>query len=147
VEILHFPSKPLPAPCSGCGGLLCAECARRGMTAVHFSTDGICAYGHRLEATREQVAAKLAAWIDEQGIKAADSAEDLAGRVITSLGAWRVEEWLTAGGTDYLRATAVRYANPDPLTDAQFAVEDYRHGHGGKPPKGRRRPNGQVDDH
>ena len=46
---LHFLSKPLPAPCKDCGTQLCAECARHGMTAVHFSPDGLCAFGHRLE--------------------------------------------------------------------------------------------------
>lgn len=46
---LHFPSAPLPDPCKGCGTLLCAECARHALTAVHFSPDGICAFGHRLE--------------------------------------------------------------------------------------------------
>lgn len=50
METLNLPSKPLPAPCAGCGTLLCAECARfPGYTAVHFAPDGICAYGHRLE--------------------------------------------------------------------------------------------------
>jgi hypothetical protein len=47
---LHFPSAPLPDPCMGCGTLLCAECARvAGLTAVHFSPDGLCAFGHQLE--------------------------------------------------------------------------------------------------
>ena len=52
MEILHFPSAPLPAPCEGCGTLLCAECARHNLTAVHFSPAGLCAYGHRLEEAR-----------------------------------------------------------------------------------------------
>lgn len=47
---LHFPSRPLPGPVQGCGGLLCSVCARPwGLAAVHFSPDGICAFGHQLE--------------------------------------------------------------------------------------------------
>ena len=49
-QALHFPSPALPAPCPGCGGKLCAECARTWkQTTQHFSPDGICPNGHRLE--------------------------------------------------------------------------------------------------
>ena len=129
MEILHFLSKALPAPCPGCGTLLCAECARHGLTAVHFRPDGICAYGHQLETPQDEVLAKLAAWISEQGIKAVDSAEDLAARVIASLGRDNVAGRLATGATDYLRGTAEAYADPAPLTDQQFAAEMYWHGH------------------
>ncbi len=90
-------------------------------------------------AEADDATARLAAWITAQGITAADSPDALAARVVTSLGAHRVGQWLDEGGTPYLRATALRYANPGSLTDAQFAAEDYLHGHGGKPPKGRRK--------
>lgn len=49
METLLFPSAPLPGPHEHCGGLLCAECARHGFTAVHFRPDGTCGNGHRLE--------------------------------------------------------------------------------------------------
>ena len=75
------------------------------------------------------VAAKLAAWIDEQGITALDSTEALAGRVIASLGAAYVAERLASGATDYLRATAEAYTNPAPLDDAGLAAELFWHGH------------------
>lgn len=46
----YFPSFPQPERCPGCGGLLCAECARSWkLTAVHFSSDGLCGFGHRLD--------------------------------------------------------------------------------------------------
>ena len=46
--ILHFPADALPDPCPCCGTDLCEVCARVwGRTAVHFASDGICAFGHR----------------------------------------------------------------------------------------------------
>jgi hypothetical protein len=95
-----------------------------------------------VQAQEADPTGRLAAWTEAQGIIPADSAEALADRVIASLGAWRVAEWLDKGGTDYLSATAARYANPAPLTDGQQAAEDYRHGHGPKPRRQGKRGNG-----
>jgi hypothetical protein len=92
-----------------------------------------------VQAQETDLTARLAAWIGEQGITPADSPEDLAARVIASLGPAYVAACLASGGTDYLRATAARYANPALLTDGQWAAEDYQYGHGGKPPKGRKK--------
>jgi len=94
------------------------------------------------QAQETDLTARLAVWTGKQGIKPADTPEALADRVIASLGEWRVEEWLDAGGTDYLRATAARYASPEEPGLERWAAEDYYHGHGGKPPKGRKRRSG-----
>jgi len=91
------------------------------------------------QAPETTLAARLAAWTEAQDITPADSLAALADRVIASLGAAYVAGHLDSGGTDYLRATAARYASPDPLSDGQWAIEEHFHGHGGKPPKGRRK--------
>jgi hypothetical protein len=174
------------------------EILRHGLTAVHFSPDGLCAFGHRLEvplptrlaawieaenlapaeyaaeiaestitaagehrvttelawpvpgflrdavigiaslrglrtaaeaAAPADLTAKLAAWIEEQGVQALDSPEALARRVIASLGPAYVAERLASGATEYLHGAAERYADPTPLTDRQFAAEMCWHGH------------------
>jgi len=91
------------------------------------------------QAQETTLAARLAAWTQEQDIKATDSPAALADRVIASLGPAYVTACLASGGTGYLRATAARYANPEALTDGQWVAEDYRHGHGPKPRKQTRR--------
>lgn len=91
------------------------------------------------QAQETTLAGRLAAWTEAQGIISADSPAALADRVVTSLGPAYVAACLASGGTDYLRATAARYASPDPPSDGQWAAEDYQYGHGGKPPKGRKR--------
>lgn len=91
------------------------------------------------QAQETTLAARLAAWTEEQGIAPADSREALAGRVIASLGEDYVTDRLASGATDYLLATALRYADPGPLSDGQWVAEEHYHGHGAKPPKGRRK--------
>lgn len=90
------------------------------------------------QAHETTLAARLAAWTEAQDITPADSPAALADRVIASLGPAYVAARLEAGDTGYLRATASRYATPEPLSDGQWVAEDYRHGHGPKPPKGRK---------
>jgi len=89
------------------------------------------------QAQETTLTARLAAWIEEQGITPADPSAALADRVIASLGPEYVTGRLDSGMTDYLRGAAERYASPDPLSDGQWAIEEHYHGHGGKPPKGR----------
>jgi len=86
---------------------------------------------------KTSLTARLAAWTEAQDITAADSLAALADRVIASLGPAYVAACLASGCTGYLRATAARYANPDLLSDGQWAIEQHYHGHGAKPPKGR----------
>jgi hypothetical protein len=93
------------------------------------------------QAQETDVTARLAAWTEAQGISPADSHEALASRVIASLGAANVTNRLDSGSTDYLLATARRYADPAPPSDAQWALEDYYHGHGSKPRRQKRRGN------
>ena len=90
------------------------------METLHFPSRGL---------PCPDLTAKLAAWIDEQGIAALDTTEALAGRVITSLGPAYVAERLASGATAYLRGAAEAYADPAPLTDAELAAENYWHGH------------------
>jgi len=91
------------------------------------------------QAQETTLAARLAAWTEAQDITPADSPAALADRVIASLGPAYVTGALDSGATAYLRATASRYATPEPLSDGQWAAEEHYHGHGGKPPKGRKR--------
>ena len=93
------------------------------------------------QAQETDVTARLAAWTEAQGIGPADSHEALANRVIASLGTANVTDRLDGGSTDYLLATACRYADPAPPSDAQWVLEDYYHGHGGKPRRQGRRGN------
>jgi hypothetical protein len=129
VTTVHFLSPALPEP-HACGGLLCAECARHGFTAVHFNPDGICANGHRLDQPAADLTEKLAAWIQEQGIIPADSPEALAGRLLTAIHHSYIAGWLSSGDTSFLHARAEAYASPREQTDAGWAAENYRHGHG-----------------
>jgi hypothetical protein len=89
------------------------------------------------QAQETTLAARLAAWTEAQGITPADSPAALADRVIASLGPAYVAGRLDSGATEYLRETVRRYADPGPLSDGQWVAEDYRHGHGPRPPKGR----------
>lgn len=91
------------------------------------------------QAQETSLAVRLAAWTVAQGITSADSPAALADRVIDSLGPAYVAGRLDSGATEYLRGAAERYADPATLSDGQWASEDYRHGHGPKPPKGRKR--------
>jgi len=91
------------------------------------------------QAQETTLAARLAAWTEAQDITSADSPAALADRVIASLGAAYVAARLATGDTAYLHATASRYAAPGSLSDGQWAAEEHYHGHGGKPPKGRKR--------
>lgn len=93
-------------------------------------------------AAETSLTARLAAWTEVQGITPADSPAALADRMIASLGPAYIAACLASGGTDYLGATAKRYASPDSLSDGLWAAEDYQYGHGVKPPKGRRKGNG-----
>jgi len=127
METLHFPSAPLPAPCTGCGTLLCAECARHGLTAVHFSTDGICTYGHRLEVP---LADRLAEWIKAEGIEGSYPPDGIASRVVAQVHASYLTAWLDQGGTPYLRDMCARIKDEDDMTPEERAAENYWHGHG-----------------
>lgn len=90
------------------------------------------------QAQETDLAARLAAWTVAQDITPADSPAALADRVIASLGPAYVAGRLDSGATEYLRGAAERYADPGRLSDGQWAIEEHYHGHGGKPPKGRR---------
>lgn len=91
------------------------------------------------QAQETSLAARLAAWTVAQGITPADSPAALADRVIDSLGPAYVAGRLDSGATEYLRGAARRYADPATLSDGQWATEEHYHGHGAKPPKGRKK--------
>lgn len=121
MEIVHFLSAALPEP-HGCGGLRCAECARHALTAVHFSPDGICAFGHKLD-----LAGWLTDWIKAEGITGHYPPDQIAARVVASIHHKRLTGWLTQGGTDYLRDMCARIKDEADLTDAQFCHERAHH--------------------
>lgn len=124
---LHFPSAPLPAPCGGCGGLLCAECARSyKLTAVHFGPQGICAFGHRVEVP---LVDRLTAWIKDEGIEGNYPPDQIAARIVSQCHASNIERWLTTGH-DYLRGMCRDIKDWDHLTLEERAAENYWHGHG-----------------
>lgn len=122
---LHFPSKPLPDPCAGCGTLLCAECARAWkLTAQHFRPDGICPNGHRLE---EPLVTRLTEWIKAEGVTGHYAPDQIAARVLAQVHAGYLTTWLDQGGTDYLRDMCGRIKDEADLTDAQFCRANAHH--------------------
>lgn len=76
---------------------------------------------------------RLAAWLEAEGIASGDSAQDLAGRIITAAGEDKTAQWLGDGaGSQVLRDAATGIAGLAALGDAGWAAEDYFHGHGRK---------------
>jgi hypothetical protein len=89
---------------------------------VHFSPDGICAYGHRLD-----LAGWLTEWIKAEGITGHYPPDQIASRVVASIHHSRLAGWLAQGGTDYLRDMCARIKDEADLTDAQFCHEHAYH--------------------
>ena len=76
------------------------------------------------------LADRLAAWIDEQGIKGNYDTAGIAARIIRAIHPSYITAWLEQGGTPYLRDRCERIRDEADLTDAQWAAEDYWHGNG-----------------
>jgi hypothetical protein len=77
------------------------------------------------------LAVRLAAWLEAEGIASADSAPDLAGRIITAAGEDKTSLWLGDGtGSQVLRDAATGIVALAALGDAGLATENYWHGHG-----------------
>jgi hypothetical protein len=77
------------------------------------------------------LAVRLAAWLEAEGIASGDTAQDLAGRIITASGEDKAAAWLEdADGSQALRSAAAGIAALACLGDAGWAEEDCRHGHG-----------------
>jgi hypothetical protein len=75
--------------------------------------------------------ARLARWLEREGIASADSSADLAERIITASGEDKAAAWLEdADGSQALRSAAAGIAALACLGDAGWAEEDCRHGHG-----------------
>jgi hypothetical protein len=125
METPHFPSSGLPCPDEGCKFQVCAECARSGggrvgLTRSHFSTDGICTFGHRLELP---LADRLTEWIKTEGIQGHYPPDQIAARVVEQVYNGYLVIWLDRGGTDYLRDLCARIKDEHDLTDAEHAAE------------------------
>lgn len=75
------------------------------------------------------LAARLAAWIDAEGITGNyDTAAEIAALLVKTIHASHLQRWLDAGGSDYLRDAARHVkANAD-LTPAEARAEDWNHG-------------------
>jgi hypothetical protein len=77
------------------------------------------------------LAVRLAAWLEAEGIASGDTAQDLAGRIITAAGEDKASAWLGDGtGSQVLRDAANGIASLAALGDAGWAAENYWHGHG-----------------
>ena len=77
---------------------------------------------------------RLAAWLEAEGFASADSAPDLAERIITAAGEGKASGWLRdENGSQALRDTAIGVAALASLGDAGLAMENFRHGHGRRP--------------
>jgi hypothetical protein len=77
------------------------------------------------------LASRLAAWLEAEGIASADTAPDLAERIITAAGEDKTAAWLGDGtGSQVLRDAATGIASLAALGDAGLATENYWHGHG-----------------
>jgi hypothetical protein len=83
------------------------------------------------------LAVRLAAWLEAEGIaSSADSAPDLAGRIITAAGDDKAAAWLGDGtGSQVLRDAATGIVALAALGDARLATENYWHGHGKRWPR------------
>jgi hypothetical protein len=76
---------------------------------------------------------RLAAWLEAEGIASADTAPDLAERIITAAGDDKAAAWLGDGtGSQVLRDAATGIVALAALGDAGLATENYWHGHGRK---------------
>jgi hypothetical protein len=77
------------------------------------------------------LAVRLAAWLEAEGIASGDTAQDLAGRIITASGEDKAAAWLGDGtGSQVLRDAATGIVALAALGDAGLATENYWHGHG-----------------
>ena len=93
-----------------------------GTTAVQdrpqAATDGSAGLKERLEA-----------WIDAEGIEGHYDTAGIASRLVASLHKSNLERWLNQGSSDYLRHACENHKDEADLTDAEWAAENYRHGH------------------
>jgi hypothetical protein len=80
-------------------------------------------------AETRDLTARLAAWIDAEGITGNYDTAEIAARVTAALAPSLLAAWLNQGGTPYLRDMCARIKDCDDLTDGEFAAELYLHGH------------------
>ena len=85
------------------------------------------------EETSLPLADRLAAWIDEQGIKGNYDTAGIAARIIRAIHPSYITAWLEQGGTAYLRDRCERIRDEADLTDMQRAAENFLHGNGRHP--------------
>lgn len=73
--------------------------------------------------------ARLAAWIGAEGIAGNYGTAGIASRITTEVHPSLLEQWLDTGATSYLRGMCQRIKDDADLTDAEWAAENYFHGH------------------
>jgi hypothetical protein len=107
---------------------------RAGERTLFPGCDLLDMYGDEIRAAIAAAApadltARLAQWIDAEGIKGNYDTAGIAARVVAAIHPSYITAWLDQGGTPYLRDMCTRIKNHDDLTDGEFAAELYLHGH------------------
>ncbi len=126
---MHY--APLRCPDEHCTSLVCGHCTAGGMTRQHVSESlGRCSYGHLASDPAPILIARLTEWIKAEGVIGHYPPDQIAARVVAQVHPGYVITWLDQGGTDYLRDMCARVKDETDLSDAEFAAEQYRHGHG-----------------